>query len=333
MTIAGVDYAWSTPPVAALKAAGISFACRYLSTDTSKNLSAAERDALHAAGISIVLVWETTGTSAQQGYAQGMSDGAEARKQATALGFPTSLPIYYAVDFDATAGQMPAVLDYLHGAADAEGSKARVGVYGSYAVVEAAASAGFGFGWQTYAWSNGLWSTHATIRQTHNGQQLGGADVDLDEAMVSGYGQWAPSGGGTPTGPPAPPAVSSRPTLSDGATGSWVEVLQRSLMLAGDDPVGVDGSFGARTLTAVKAFQGSHSLAVDGQVGPLTWGALEARTRLVQNALNAHGAHLAVDGEAGVLTAGAVTSFQSAHHLAVDGVVGAHTSSALHIVE
>lgn len=332
MTIAGVDYAWSVPPVSALKAAGISFAARYLSTDASKNLSALERDALHAAGISIVLVWETSGTSAQQGYAQGMSDGAEARKQATALGFPASLPIYYAVDFDATAAQMASVLDYLHGAADAEGSKARVGVYGSFAVVEAAAGAGFSFGWQTYAWSGGQWSSHATIRQTHNDQQVGGADVDLDEAMVSDYGQWSASSGGTPTSP-VPPAASSRPTLSDGATGSWVEVLQRSLMLAGDDPVGVDGSFGARTLTAVKAFQGSHSLAVDGQVGPLTWGALEARTRLVQNALNAYGAHLAVDGEAGVLTAGAVTSFQSSHHLAVDGVVGAHTSSALHIVE
>lgn len=330
MTIAGVDYAWSHPSVASMKAAGISFAARYLSNDASKNLTAAERDALHAAGISIVLVWETTGTSAQHGYSQGMADAAEARKQADALGFPKTLPIYYTVDYDATSGQLPSVLDYLHGAADAEGTKDRVGVYGSYAVVEAAAGAGFAFGWQTYAWSGGAWSSHATIRQTHNDQSLGGADVDLDEAMVSGYGQWAPAvtpGGGTP----APPPVSSRPTLSDGATGPWVEVLQRSLMLAGCDPRGVDGSFGAHTLAAVRAFQGSYRLAVDGQVGPLTWGALEARTRLVQNALNAAGAHLAVDGEAGPLTAGAVTAFQSAHRLLVDGIVGAHTSSSLHL--
>jgi hypothetical protein len=126
MTIKGCDYAFDQPSTAALAAAGIGFACRYLSTDPAKNLTVAERDSLHAAGISIVLVWETTGTSALSGYNQGLSDAHAARTQATALGFPASLPIYYAVDFNATTGQMSDVLDYLHGAADAEGSKDRV---------------------------------------------------------------------------------------------------------------------------------------------------------------------------------------------------------------
>lgn len=330
MTIAGADYAWMKPPMAALKAAGISFVCRYLSTDSSKNLAASERDALHAAGISIVLVWETTGVEALKGYGQGMADGAAARAQATALGFPKTLPIYYAVDFSQTASEKQTVLDYLHGASDAEGSKARVGVYGGIASVSAALDAGFGFGWQTYAWSNGQWDSRAQIRQTHNDQMIGGASVDLDEAMTGSYGQWGPSDAVNPPTPPTP-AASARPALSSGDQGTWVWVLQRSLMLAGIDPQGVDGGFGSHTLTAVRVFQAQYKLQVDGEVGPMTWAALINRTRIVQNALNAAGAHLAVDGEAGVLTAAAVTAFQSSHHLLADGVVGAHTSAALHI--
>jgi peptidoglycan hydrolase-like protein with peptidoglycan-binding domain len=36
----------------------------------------------------------------------------------------------------------------------------------------------------------------------------------------------------------------------------------------------MDGIFGAKTLAAVRAFQRSRGLTVDGVVGPLTWGAL-----------------------------------------------------------
>jgi peptidoglycan hydrolase-like protein with peptidoglycan-binding domain len=324
VTIAGVDYAFAVPSAAALKAAGISFAVRYVSTDPAKDLTVAEASALHAAGISVGLVWETTGTEAQEGYAQGMSDAAAARAAADALGFPASLPIYYAVDFNATEAQMPTVLDYLHGAADAAGAKDLVGVYGSYSVVEAAYAAGFTFLWQTLAWSNGAWSAHATLRQLNVGQEIDGVAVDLDQAMTASYGQWQPASA------PAP-AAAARPELAEGSSGSWVEVLQRSLMLDGQDPKGVDGQFGSDTLAAVEAAQSVGRIAVDGQCGPVTWGLLEARTRAVQNALNAAGAHLEVDGEAGVLTAGAVTSFQSAHHLLVDGIVGANTSKALHI--
>jgi hypothetical protein len=326
MTIAGCDYAFSVPPISAMKAAGIAFAARYLSTDPSKNLSAPERDSLHGAGISIVLVWETTGVEALGGYNQGVSDARAARAQADALGFPTALPIYYAVDFDETLAQAVAVLDYLHGAADAEGAKALVGVYGGYEAVHAALDAGFTFGWQTYAWSGGVWDARAVLRQTHDGQELGGVSVDLDEAMTALYGQWAPSGAG-----PGPTPAPGRPSLAQGATGPWVEVLQRSLMLAGQDPKGVDGNFGGNTFAAVKGAQAAAHIAVDGSCGPVTWSVLAARTKAVQNALNAVGATLTVDGEAGPLTGAAVASFQAARHLLVDGIVGAHTSAALGI--
>lgn len=333
MTIAGVDYSFGRPPVDTLKAAGISFACRYLSNDGTanhfnpKDLSAPEIAMLHGAGISIVLNYETSGTFMQGGYAAGLAMARWAGEQATSLGAPASVPIYYSADFNATPDQISGVLDFMHGAADAEGSKDRVGVYGSFAVVEAAAAAGFKYLWQTYAWSAGQWSAHAVLRQVNNDQKLGGVSVDLDEAMAQDYGQWAP------TDAPTPPPVASpgRPSLKQGATGPWVEILQRSLMLAGQHPGPVDGHFGVRTDAAVRGAQHGLKVGVDGEVGPITWGALERRTGAVQSALNAKGAHLKVDEEAGPLTAGAVVAFQSSHHLAADGVVGAHTSAALAI--
>jgi peptidoglycan hydrolase-like protein with peptidoglycan-binding domain len=333
MSVAGVDYSFSRPSAAALTAAKIGFVCRYLSSDGTpthsnpKDLSAPEVAMLHGAGISIVLNYETSGTFMQGGYAAGLAIARWAREQATSLGAPAGVPIYYSADFNATSEQISGVLDFMHGAADAEGSKDRVGVYGSFAVVEAAAGAGFKYLWQTYAWSAGQWSAHAVLRQTSNDQKLGGVAVDLDEAVAQDYGQWAPTDAPTP-----PPGGSSgRPSLSAGSTGSWVAVLQRSLMLAGQNPRGVDGHFGLDTLAAVRAAQEHLRLTVDGEVGPATWGALEGRTRAVQVALTAAGHRLLEDGEAGPLTAAAVLAFQRERRLFLDGIVGPHTSAALKI--
>jgi peptidoglycan hydrolase-like protein with peptidoglycan-binding domain len=326
-TVRGVDYAFDLPSTAALKAAGIAYAMRYVSADPSKNLTTSERDGLHAVGIGIGLVWETTGVSPLAGYAQGLAEAGTARAQASALGFPAGLPIYFAVDLDATTGQIGSVLDYLHGASDAEGSKALVGVYGDYEVIEAAHAAGYDYLWQTYAWSSGQWAPAYTIRQVLNGTTLGGVDVDLDEA-ASTAGLWMPS-------PPAPApsaAAAGRPTVSFGESGYWVEVLQRSLMLGGQDPKGVDARFGPDTLAAVKAYQKAAALLVDGIVGEHTWGALVARTLVVQRALAAE--HLGAGGTdsvAGPLTAQEVSAFQRESRLLVDGIVGPRTSAKLKI--
>ncbi|MGW8703366.1 peptidoglycan-binding domain-containing protein, partial [Streptomyces eurythermus] len=40
--------------------------------------------------------------------------------------------------------------------------------------------------------------------------------------------------------------------------------------------VSADGDFGSGTQQAVRDYQTSRSLGVDGQVGPATWGALQA---------------------------------------------------------
>src|SRR5262245_1036236 len=98
-TVPGVDYAWSHPTPAALKAAGARFVCRYLSPDSTKNLSKTEAAALAAVGIWCVAVWESNAGRALAGTAAGTADAKTALAQATAAGMPSGRPIFFAVDF------------------------------------------------------------------------------------------------------------------------------------------------------------------------------------------------------------------------------------------
>ena len=64
------------------------------------------------------------------------------------------------------------------------------------------------------------------------------------------------------------------PLLREGSRGAYVTLLQQ-LLESNLYPVGnIDGIFGSRTLSAVRAFQRDNSLTVDGLVGPNTWSAL-----------------------------------------------------------
>jgi len=192
----GVDYAWSHPSPAALHAAGVTFACRYLSTDKSKSLTLTEAKALAAAGISSVVVWETTANRMLGGKAAGVADAKDAAAQATACGMPASRPIYFAADWDATETQQTQINAYLDGAASVLG-RSRVGIYGGYYPVKRAMDAGKAtWAWQTIAWSGGQWDPRAHIRQGAQ-KSIGGVSCDLDTSMKADFGQWKP--GQTPT--------------------------------------------------------------------------------------------------------------------------------------
>jgi hypothetical protein len=186
-----VDYAWSHPSPAALKKAGITFACRYLATDTSKALSKAEAAALAEVGIWSVVVWETTAKRMLTGKLGGVADAKAAAAQAAACGMPPSRPIYFAADWDATLGQQTAINAYLDGAASVLG-RARVGIYGGYYPVKRALDAGKAvWAWQTRAWSGGQWDQRAHIRQGAY-VTIGGVQCDANTAMKSDVGQWMP---------------------------------------------------------------------------------------------------------------------------------------------
>ncbi|MDX8047431.1 peptidoglycan-binding protein [Gracilibacillus sp. S3-1-1] len=133
----------------------------------------------------------------------------------------------------------------------------------------------------------------------------------------------------------------SSSTLQDGKNGDSVANLQRELMKLGFSlpRFGADGKFGQETESAVKSFQRSEQIAVDGIVGPITRKRLNQQTalvasypgiiragsrgstvRIIQRRVGAK-----VDGIFGPETKRKVRDYQSRHHLQVDGIVGPET--------
>ncbi|HET6275661.1 MAG TPA: peptidoglycan-binding protein [Candidatus Cybelea sp.] len=138
-------------------------------------------------------------------------------------------------------------------------------------------------------------------------------------------------------------------TISLGSTGDDVKRLQRVLarhLLW--NPFGpITGTFDSGLEAAVKSFQQSNGLTVDGIVGPQTWSALpsylEASPKLQQGSLGSgvawlqktlSGANIAIqfvgyagaiDGIFGSATDVAVRALQTWAGVAVDGIVGDDT--------
>jgi hypothetical protein len=80
-------------------------------------------------------------------------------------------------------------------------------------------------------------------------------------------------GGGSAGGASAGGASPAH-TLSEGATGDAVAVIQQALRAHGGGDVIVDGAFGPGTAAAVRVVQAARHLTVDGVVGPVTRQAL-----------------------------------------------------------
>lgn len=188
----GLDYSMARPDPAFIKAQGFDFVLRYLSYTPGKNISPQEAASLLAAGVSIGLVWETYAQRPLEGYAAGADDARQAAMQAKAVGQPDDRPIYFAVDWDASASEQPAIDDYLRGAASVIGFN-RVGVYGGYHVVRRCHENGTAkWLWQTYAWSSGRVYEYNHLYQYSNGEWKG--SVDFNEAKQKDFGQWPYSG-------------------------------------------------------------------------------------------------------------------------------------------
>ena len=207
----GLDWSVAHPPSdKSLAAAGVTFACRYLSHSPAKNLKLLEANHLSSLGIDLVVVWETTANRALAGHDAGVADATEALRQANHLGMPEGRPIYFAIDFDATAHQLShEITEYFQGVNEVLGA-GRTGVYGGFRQVGAMFDAGVvSFGWQTYAWSGGQWDNRAQIQQYRNDKLVGGVSVDFDRATSADFGQWSVVVGDFPEPEPNATAASA----------------------------------------------------------------------------------------------------------------------------
>jgi peptidoglycan hydrolase-like protein with peptidoglycan-binding domain len=140
--------------------------------------------------------------------------------------------------------------------------------------------------------------------------------------------------------------MNSGPTLREGSKGPDVRRLQRILVMIKDlEPSGIDGIFGTRTKHAVRSFQQSEGLEVDGIVGPATWralpedpntpllsrgdkGAVVSALQVALRKFRGVGAPTdpgSVDGDFGAKTERAVRAYQEDRGVAVDGKVGDRT--------
>lgn len=200
--IRGIDCASSVSARAAniLKAEGFSFVGRYLVPPSyTKALSWAEAEILHAAGLDILLVWETTAARMRGGAAAGREDGARAYARARELGVPYNAILYFAADFNAQPEEMSAIRNYMI-SASIEIQPYRVGIYGGYRTIEAVKTMPIHGFWQCVAWSGGKVSGAMTVYQaqwqgTEEAKTLGaklGFAVDIDECPDTALaGMWS----------------------------------------------------------------------------------------------------------------------------------------------
>lgn len=203
---------------------GSTFAIRYLSRYSWKVLTASEVASYHRNGLDICVVFEDGAQNALGGYGQGVSDATFAREQARALGMPAGRPIYFAVDYDAS-GDPGATDPYFDGVASVLG-RHLCGPYGGYTVVKHQLDRGFGFAWQTYAWSGGRLDPRAQLYQFDNSN----GSYDRDKGLNEDFAQWdyrlAPPPDPDAMYPAGPFRINARLELSEHAT---VKEAQRLL--------------------------------------------------------------------------------------------------------
>lgn len=215
--------------------AGQTFAARYLVPEGySKHLSTDEAKIISDAGLDILSCYETTAGMAMAGASGGAKDAQAALKCAERVGQPKGSAIYFAVDFDVTKPEQYDIIEaYLRAAGDVLGSNYGVGVYAEYSVIEAMQNRkACKYFWQTYAWSAGKRSVHASVYQYKNGQRLAGITVDFNNSFGD-EGFWN-----------LRQDVTKLTNFPDVPAGHWAEQSVASMVELGIIAGKSDGSFG-----------------------------------------------------------------------------------------
>jgi hypothetical protein len=199
----GVDYSFARPDPRALSRAGVRFVSRYLAfLPNSKVITAGERDALWAAGLALLLNWEQSEGDFLQ-PAKGPVHGAEASRQALALGYPRSLPILVSCDQEAKRSDFAKAVQYFEGfAAAARGYP--LGVYAQSELANLLVARGLVsvvWGPMATAWNHGVPYDRIDFRQFKHPSDRWpalrpfGAHIDVNVAE-RGLAVWVPAGAG-----------------------------------------------------------------------------------------------------------------------------------------
>ena len=195
-----VDFSFSRPTVAQLRAAGVALVIRYL-TGSGKAISRAELQSYLAAGIVVVFVFEVAATDGTSGYAAGAAHAQQASAALVALGLPASTPVYFAADADIVTPSD--VLAYWQGIASVRPASTN-GVYGEGALCTLLDGDGLAV-WFWQSESTSFPGNASTLPITHIQQRVAGAPLagtDLDVLLRPDVGQYP-----RPAEPaPAPPA-------------------------------------------------------------------------------------------------------------------------------
>lgn len=197
---------------AALAADGAVCAIRYIcgGRAPAKELHPGEVDALHAAGIGVIAVWEWAANDALRGYGVGKQYGEEAVTQLRALGYPLGqVPVFWCADSSTSnvRANFQDVEDYAVGWRDAFSERdidpATLGCYGGQQLIQYLMQRGkITYGWRAGAAS---WSQFAPISDDMHIVQrvgspfVGGITIDVNHilrpvpAWIAGPDQFEPA--------------------------------------------------------------------------------------------------------------------------------------------
>jgi hypothetical protein len=192
------DYSFARPDLTALARAGVRGVMRYVPIGSKKDLTADEAKQIHARGMWLAVVLETTSGRAGEGAAAGREDVKRAEAAMDKLGYPDDAVIFYAVDVDATPDKVRPYFEAVKA-----GAKRPVGAYGGVKIIDGLVGSVAEHGWQTEAWSGGKVSEHASMlqRATHRMTVPGVAATAWDENELRGERTWRVW---LPTDKPAP---------------------------------------------------------------------------------------------------------------------------------
>jgi hypothetical protein len=192
MSVNAVDCTGLNPTqIANLVKNGVQYVGRYLSHSSWKGLNAGEVANIKAAGLQIFSIYESNPTSASYfSAAKGKSDALDAYNLAKSVGQPEGTAIYFTVDYDAQAGDLPAILAYFQGIQSVLASY-KIGAYGSFTVLNYLHQNNAADYWfQTVAWSNGQRCSFNNIYQFQCDKVFAGVNVDFDNLEQSDIGDW-----------------------------------------------------------------------------------------------------------------------------------------------